>query len=107
MIALLSSMSFESDLLLSTLKKVRVAEAAGKKIYRGWFSGLDVLLVNTGIGKVNASHTATAIVENFPVDKIINIGVGGAYPGSGLGPGDVAVASKEIFGDDGVITSNG
>lgn len=107
MIALLSSMSFESDLLLSALKKVRVAEAAGKKIYRGWFSGLDVLLVNTGIGKVNASHTATAIVENFPVDKIINIGVGGAYPGSGLGPGDVAVASKEIFGDDGVITSNG
>ncbi len=107
MIALLSSMSFESDLLLSTLKKVRNGEVAGKKVHKGRLLAQDVLLVNTGIGKVNAAHIATAVVENYPVDKIINIGVGGAYPGSGLGPGDVAVASKEIFGDDGVITSNG
>jgi len=99
-------MSFESELLLSFLEKVSNGEVAGKKVHKGKLSGLDVLLVNTGIGKVNAAHTATAVVENYPVDKIINIGVGGAYPGSGLGPGDVAVASKEIFGDDGVITSN-
>ena len=100
-------MLFESARLLSILEKVRVAEAAGKKIRKGKLSGLDVLFINTGIGEVNAAHTATVMVENYPVDKIINMGVGGAYPGSGLGPGDVAVASKEIFGDDGVITSKG
>ena len=107
MIALLSSMSCESDMILSLFKKVRVAAVAGKKVHKGKFSGLDVLLINTGIGKVNASHSVTAVVENYPVDKIINMGVGGAYPGSGLAPGDVAVASKEIFGDDGVITPDG
>ncbi len=107
MIALLTSMSFESEMLLSRLNKVRVAETAGRKIYRGKIAGMDVLLVNTGIGKVNAAHSITAVVENFSVDKIINMGVGGAYPGSALGPGDVAFASKEISGDDGVITSNG
>jgi len=107
MIALLSSMSFESNLLLSLFNKVRVSEAAGKKVYKGRLSGLDVLIVNTGIGKVNASHSLTSVVESFPVAKVINIGVGGAYPGSGLTIGDVAVASKEIFGDDGVITSRG
>ena len=107
MIALLSSMSFESDLLLSMLKKVCMAQVAVKKVHKGKLSDLDVLLINTGIGEVNAAHTSTAVVENYPVDKIINMGVGGAYPGSGLGPGDVAVASKEIFGDDGVITSKG
>ncbi len=100
-------MSFESDLLLSLFKKVRIAEIAAKKVHMGKISGLDVLLINTGIGKVNTAHMATAAVEHYPVDKIINMGVGGAYPGSGLGPGDVAVASKEIFGDEGVITSNG
>jgi futalosine hydrolase len=107
MIALLSSMSFESDLILSLLKKDRIVEAAGKKVYKGMISGLDVLLINTGIGKVNASHSVTAVVESFPVDKVINIGVGGAYPEAGLDPGNVAVASKEIFGDDGVLTSSG
>ncbi len=91
MIALLSSMSCESDMILSLFKKVRVAEAAGKKVHRGMLSGLDVLLVNTGIGKVNASHSLTAVVERFPVDKVINIGVGGAYAGAGLDVGDVAV----------------
>lgn len=100
-------MSFESDLILSLLKKDRIVEAAGKKVYKGMISGLDVLLINTGIGKVNASHSVTAVVESFPVDKVINIGVGGAYPEAGLDPGNVAVASKEIFGDDGVLTSSG
>ncbi len=107
MLALLSSMSFESDLLLSLLKKVNVSEAAGKKVHKGKLSGMDVLLMNTGIGKVNAAHTATVVVEKYPVDKIINMGIGGAYTGSGLGPGDVAVASMEISGDDGVVTSIG
>ena len=100
-------MSFESDLLLSFLKKVRISEAAGKKVHRGMLSGLEVLLINTGIGKVNASHSLTAMAERFPVNKVINMGVGGAYAGAGLDVGDVAVASKEVFGDDGVITSNG
>ncbi len=107
MIALLSSMSFESDLLLSLLKKVSVSKAAGKKAYKGKLSGLDVLLINTGIGKVNASHAATVVAGNYPVGKIINLGVGGAYSGSGLGPGEIAIATMEIFGDDGVFTSKG
>ena len=107
MIALLSSMSFESDLILSRMKKVLLKEAAGKKVHKGKLAGLDVLLINTGIGKVNASHSGTVVIENYPVDKVINIGVGGAYSGSGVVVGDVAIASKEIFGDDGVITSKG
>jgi len=30
----------------------------------------------------------------------MNIGIGGAYPSSGLNIGDVAIAEKEISGDD-------
>lgn len=100
-------MSFESDLILSRMKKVLLKEAAGKKVHKGKLAGLDVLLMNTGIGKVNASHSCTVVIENYPVDKIINIGVGGAYSGSDLAVGDVVIATKEIFGDDGVITSQG
>jgi len=105
--AILSSMPFESEKVIAVTKKVRTTKVAGKTVYRGKLSGHDVLLLNSGLGKVNAAHAATCLIENYPVKGVINIGVGGAYPGSGLKIGDVAIASKEIYGDEGVITSKG
>lgn len=107
MLALLSSMPFESDQILSLMKRVRSREIAGKVVYYGRLKNIEVLLVHTGIGRVNAAHSATCIAENFPVGKVINLGVGGAYPGSGLKTGDVAIASNEISGDEGVIDAKG
>ena len=107
MLALLSSMAFESDQILSLLRNVRKTQTAGKIIYRGRCSGHDILLVTSGIGKVNAASSATAVIENYPVRAVINFGVGGAYPGTGLNIGDVAIASKEIYGDEGVFTAAG
>jgi futalosine hydrolase len=107
MLALLSSMSFESDLILPCLKNARTVKIAGRPVYKGNLSGHDIILINMGIGKVNASHSATIIIEKFPVKDILNLGVGGAYPGSGLKIGDIAIASKEIYGDEGVISSKG
>lgn len=101
-LALLSSVPFESDMILASLKNVRTVVIAGKNICRGKLSGRDTLLMNTGIGKVNAAHSATCVIENLAVEKIINFGVGGAYPDSGLGTGDIAIATKEIYGDEGV-----
>lgn len=107
MLAILSSMPFESDRISARLKSVRKMKIAGKTACRGRLCGNDVLLMNTGIGKVNAAHSATCIIEKFPVKKIVNIGVGGAYPGAGLKTGDVAVALKEIYGDEGVMDAKG
>ncbi|MBI5100119.1 MAG: futalosine hydrolase [Nitrospirae bacterium] len=106
-LAILSSMPLESEMVLAHLKNVHAIEIAGKTVYKGKLSGHDILMLNTGIGKVNAAHSATCLIENYPVKGLINIGVGGAYPGSGLKIGDIAIASKEIYGDEGVITSKG
>ena len=38
---------------------------------------------------------------------IIHLGVGGAYPSSGLKEGDIAIAEKEIYGDEGVFLKDG
>lgn len=107
LLTLLSSMPFESDRVLSCLKYVRSVKVAGRTAHKGKLSSIDIILMNTGIGKVNAAHTTTCIIEKFPVKQIMSIGVGGAYPGSGLNIGDIAIASKEIYGDDGVVTSKG
>ncbi len=107
MLAILSSMPFESETVLSDLKKVRQMTIAEKKVFKGRLSGLEIIVMSTGIGKVNAAHSITSVFERFSVKGVINLGVGGAYPGSGLENGDIAVASKEIYGDDGVIESGG
>ncbi|MBI4698317.1 MAG: futalosine hydrolase, partial [Nitrospirae bacterium] len=106
-LAILTSSAFESDILRSLLKNVRINKFAGKDVCQGKIFGTNVILMNTGIGKVNAGHSATCILEDYQVSKVINSGVGGAYPGSGLRVGDIAVATNEIYGDDGVATSTG
>lgn len=54
-------------------------------------------VVVSGIGAVNAALAAQlAMLERLP-DVVLSVGIGGAYPGGGLRPGDVAVASEAVF----------
>jgi futalosine hydrolase len=106
-LALLSSMPFESDHILSCLKNVRKTKIASAVIHKGKLSGQHIVLTATGIGKVNAAIVSTAIMEHFRIQKVIFFGVGGAYPGADLTVGDVAAASSEFYGDEGVIDSDG
>jgi futalosine hydrolase len=59
------------------------------------------------MGKTNAAHGATALLESRPVRGVLGFGVGGAYPGSGLALGDVALASRAVYGDEGVAAPDG
>jgi futalosine hydrolase len=59
------------------------------------------------MGKVNAAAVTTFLVERFRPRLMINTGCGGAYSGSGLRVGDLAVATAEIYGDEGVLTVTG
>lgn len=106
-IAIVSSVPVESDLIRSRLKNVRKDTVAGKTVTRGKYEQSDILLMSTGIGKVNAAHASTALIERYPVKAVVNIGIGGAYPSSGLLAGDIAIATREIYGDEGVISPQG
>jgi futalosine hydrolase len=67
----------------------------------------DALLICTGVGAVNAAHAVTMAITRQRPDGIVVCGVGGAYPGSGLGVGDVACAADECYGDLGAATPTG
>ena len=105
--ALLSALPFESDYILSCLQHVRSGKLAGRTLFQGKYDGRPVALLHTGIGKVNAALCTTAIIEALPVGAVLNIGIAGAYQSSGLDVGDVAVATEEIYGDEGVISDLG
>lgn len=72
--------------------------------------GHRVTLLVTGVGKSSAALRTAALLESGVaggLDCIIQTGVCGAYGGSGLDVGDVAVATSEIMGDEGVLTPQG
>jgi futalosine hydrolase len=101
-LALICSVPLEAKPLWPLLHDP-VQDTAGRRTgLRGTLDGVPVLLLPGGMGKVNAAQALTALVETRTIRGVIGFGVGGAYAGSGLRVGDVALASREVYGDEGV-----
>ncbi len=106
-IGLLSAVRFEGSVILKNLIKVNDKVSGDLTFYNGKIHNKSVIYLASGIGKTNASHATTILIEKFSPGVIIHFGVGGAYPSSGLKTGDIAVAEKEIYGDEGVCLKDG
>jgi len=104
-IGLLSAVPEEGRHLIIHLKaKFAIA---GKTLYRGRRCGKEIIYIISGIGKANAAHAATLLLERFSPALVILFGIGGAYPAAGLAVGDIAVAKKEVYADEGVLVNGG
>jgi futalosine hydrolase len=99
--------SAELSLLISRLEGGGRITAGQREIHEGMIAGRRTIVAVTGIGKVNAASTVTALLEHHEPELLINTGCAGAYPGSGLAAGDLAIATAELFGDEGVVIPNG
>lgn len=98
----------ELSLLVRTIGAREVRRKKGlNETYRGKIGGITVLLAVTGIGKANTASALTALLERHTPRLLIDTGCCGAYGGSGLTVGDLAVASSEVYGDEGVLTLAG
>jgi len=106
-ILVIAAVPRETVLLEASLGNSSRMEAGGLNAVEGLLGKVRVVVCAGGIGKVNAAIATTAMIERMQPRLVINTGCAGAYPGSGLSIGDLAVASEEILGDEGVITSGG
>ncbi len=75
-----------------------------KVIFEGGMFGKSLIFTHCGVGKVNAAHSTTLMLENYDIDLLVLFGIAGAYQGR---PGDVAVAESENYGEEGVMTKEG
>ena len=66
--------------------------------YEGKINGIDCVLVESGIGKVNAARTTQILIDNIKVDYIFNIGVAGGIDKS-LKVGDIVLGEKLVQHD--------
>ncbi len=75
-----------------------------KIISHGEFHGNSIIFSHCGVGKVNAAHTVSLMLENYDIDLLVLFGIAGGYVGA---PGDVVVAESENYGEEGVLTKDG
>jgi futalosine hydrolase len=78
-----------------------------KKGWQGKGKGCQLVLIETGIGKVNAAVATSLVIKCWSPSFIVLIGIAGAYPSSGLKMLDIALATEEVYGDEGCMTSSG
>lgn len=102
-----ASIEKELSLLVRELGAAPAEDRGPRTVWTATYQSRTVHLALTGMGKVNAAIAATHLIERFRPSLLINTGCGGAYAGSGLAVGDLAVATTEIYGDEGVLTVDG
>lgn len=61
-------------------------------------------LICTGIGKANAAAAVGQAANRARHQTVLNVGIAGSLPGSGLNLRDVVIATESWFSDEGVQT---
>lgn len=97
-IGIIGAMDEEIHILKGRMELSETIELAGMKFHKGQLMGKAVVLVRSGIGKVNAAICAQILISNFEVSAIINTGVAGAVHDD-LSVGDIVVSSDVIEHD--------
>lgn len=97
-IGLIGAMGEEVRILKKKMSGIQETEEAGCRFYSGRLGGFDAVLLQSGIGKVNAALGTTLLIDHFQPDVIINTGsAGGTDPD--LDIGDVVISSAVIHHD--------
>jgi futalosine hydrolase len=106
-IIIISAVPCEIVLLEKGLAHAGRVKAGGYEYMEGTIGNLRVIVCAAGVGKVNAAAATAVMIDRYQPQLVINTGCAGAYPGSGLSIGNLAVASEEVLADDGVMVAEG
>lgn len=97
-VGIIVAMEEEIKHLIKAFEHYELHEIANQKFYEGIIQGKSVAIVQSGIGKVNASIASSLLIEHFKVEILINTGSAGAIQ-SGLEIGDLVVSTELAYHD--------
>lgn len=97
-IGIIAAMEEELNSLLEALSTKQESQYLGTTYYSGRIGKHDIVLVQSGVGKVMSAMTVAILVANFKVEAIINTGSAGAVAPD-LAIGDIVVADKLAYHD--------
>ena len=106
MIGIIGAMEEEVAVLKESMDIEKIVEYASMQFYKGVLCGKKVVVVRSGIGKVNAAVCAQILADKFNIDVLINTGIAGSLDAS-IDIGDMVISTDlvehdmdaSIFGD--------
>lgn len=106
MIGIIGAMEEEVAVLKEEMTIAEISEYASMQFCKGTLCGKDVVIVRSGIGKVNAGICAQILADKFDVDILINTGIAGSLDAA-IDIGDMVISTDlvehdmdaTIFGD--------
>ena len=77
-IGIVIAMEEEFQAIENKIKEIKVHEEKGLKFFEGKIGEKECVIVKSGVGKVNAARTTQAMIDNFDIEYIINMGASGS-----------------------------
>lgn len=98
MIGIIGAMDEEVTQLKNKMKQVTITKKAGMDFYSGNFGDRSVVIVRSGIGKVNAGICTQVLVDEFHASAIINTGIAGSL-NNDINIGDIVLSTDALQHD--------
>ncbi|MDD7267741.1 MAG: 5'-methylthioadenosine/adenosylhomocysteine nucleosidase [Lachnospiraceae bacterium] len=97
-IGIIGAMHVEVEALIHQMEEKTCTRKAGMEFYEGRLCNRPVVVVQSGIGKVNAAICSQLLIDLFAVDILINTGIAGALD-SRLRIGDIVLSEEAVYHD--------
>ena len=98
MIGIIGAMDEEVEQLVEVMEITREETKACMTFKAGKLAGKDVVIVRSGIGKVNAGICAQILVSQFGADTLINTGIAGSLDAQ-IDIGDMVISTDALHHD--------
>ena len=95
-IGIIGAMELEVDALKAAMEVKNTVTRAGMEFKEGTLNGADVVVVRSGIGKVNAALCVQILVDLFQITHVINTGVAGSL-NADLDIGDILIPKMRFI----------
>nr|WP_281350659.1 5'-methylthioadenosine/S-adenosylhomocysteine nucleosidase [Metabacillus lacus] len=97
-VAIIGAMEEEVTILREKLENRNQEVIAHSEFTTGQYKGIEVILLKSGIGKVNAAISTTLLLDRYKPDYVINTGSAGGFHQS-LNVGDVVISTNVVHHD--------
>ena len=97
-LGIIGAMDVEVATLKAKMENVTTASHAGSAYYEGTLEGLPCVVVQCGVGKVNAAMCAQVLCSVYGVTHLVNTGIAGSLCAE-LDIGDLVVSKDAMYHD--------
>ena len=97
-LGVIGAMTVEVETLKAQLQEQTVTTVAGMAFYEGVLNGTKAVVVQCGVGKVNAAMCVQILCDRFSVTHIVNTGVAGSLCNE-LDIGDFVISTQAVYHD--------